>query len=178
MCIRLSNNTLAAILAAIAVLSASAGEKIEKSPLYKDASQPIAVRVNDLLGRMTLDEKIGQTNQRSVAVGMHDLGGWVPQFEQGHIGSIMNVSSPQVADSIQRIMLNKSRLGIPVLIARDVIHGYKTIFPIPLGQAATFNPDIARKGARVAATEASSDGIRWTFAPMLDIARDARWGPI
>ncbi len=178
MCIRLSNNTLAAILAAIAVLSSSAGEKIEKSPLYKDASQPIAVRVNDLLGRMTLDEKIGQTNQRSVAVGMHDLGGWVPQFEQGHIGSIMNVSSPQVADSIQRIMLNKSRLGIPVLIARDVIHGYKTIFPIPLGQAATFNPDIARKGARVAATEASSDGIRWTFAPMLDIARDARWGRI
>ena len=68
MCIRLSNNTLAAILAAIAVLSSSAGEKIEKSPLYKDASQPIAVRVNDLLGRMTLDEKIGQTNQRSVAV--------------------------------------------------------------------------------------------------------------
>ncbi|MCM1021787.1 MAG: beta-glucosidase BglX [Muribaculum sp.] len=147
-------------------------------PVYKDSSKPIEVRVADLLGRMTIDEKIGQTNQRSVAVGMQDLGGWIPQLKQGQIGSIMNVSSPQVADSIQRIMMNESRLGIPVLIARDVIHGYKTIFPIPLGQAATFNPEVARRGARIAATEASADGIRWTFAPMLDIARDARWGRI
>ena len=155
----------------LAPLSADA-----KEPLYKDSSQPIEARVSDLLGRMTLDEKIGQTNQRSVANGMQNLGDWIPQFKQGQIGSIMNVSSAEVADSLQRLMMNDTRLGIPLIIARDVIHGYKTIFPIPLGQAASFNPDVARQGARVAATEASSDGIRWTFAPMLDIARDARWG--
>lgn len=149
-----------------------------KDPLYKDASLPIETRVADLLGRMTLDEKIGQTNQRSVANAMHDLGGWIPQFKHGQIGSIMNVASADVADSLQRLMLNDTRLGIPLIIARDVIHGYKTIFPIPLGLAASFNPDLAKQGARIAAIEASSDGIRWTFAPMLDIARDARWGRI
>ncbi|MDE7470368.1 MAG: glycoside hydrolase family 3 C-terminal domain-containing protein [Paramuribaculum sp.] len=157
----------------LAPLSADA-----KAPLYKDSSQPIEARVSDLLGRMTLDEKIGQTNQRSVATGMQDLGDWIPLFKQGLIGSIMNVSSPEVADSLQSLMLNDTRLGIPLIIARDVIHGYKTIFPIPLGQAATFNPGLANKCARVAAIEASADGIRWTFAPMLDIARDARWGRI
>lgn len=157
----------------LAPLSANA-----KAPLYKDSSQPIEARVSDLLGRMTLDEKIGQTNQRSVATGMQDLGDWIPLFKQGLIGSIMNVSSPEVADSLQSLMLNDTRLGIPLIIARDVIHGYKTIFPIPLGQAATFNPGLANKCARVAAIEASADGIRWTFAPMLDIARDARWGRI
>lgn len=163
-------------MAAAGVIAFSSFATEAKVPVYKDSTQPVEARVADLLGRMTLDEKIGQTNQRSVAVGMQDLGGWIPQFEQGQIGSIMNVSSPEVADSLQRLMLYHTRLGIPLIMARDVIHGYKTIFPIPLGQAASFNPEVARKGARVAATEASADGIRWTFAPMLDIARDARWG--
>lgn len=170
---RAAASAVVAISFLLAPLSADANV-----PLYKDSSQPIEARVADLLGRMTLDEKIGQTNQRSVAAGMQDLGGWIPQFKQGQIGSIMNVSSAEVADSLQRLMLNDTRLGIPLIIARDVIHGYKTIFPIPLGQAASFNPDLARKGARIAAIEASADGIRWTFAPMLDIARDARWGRI
>ena len=169
--IRAASSMVIAVSYMLAPLSADA-----KEPLYKDSSQPIEARVSDLLGRMTLDEKIGQTNQRSVANGMQNLGDWIPQFKQGQIGSIMNVSSAEVADSLQRLMMNDTRLGIPLIIARDVIHGYKTIFPIPLGQAASFNPDVARQGARVAATEASSDGIRWTFAPMLDIARDARWG--
>lgn len=171
------NRAAGCVLAAVSIMSAATGLWAAK-PLYKDAGQPVEARVADLLQRMTLDEKIGQTNQRSVAVGMQDLDGWIPQLRQGQIGSIMNVSSPEVADSLQRLMLNDTRLGIPLLIARDVIHGYKTIFPIPLGQAATFNPEVARRGARVAATEASADGIRWTFAPMLDIARDARWGRI
>lgn len=179
MCISAFNfsKTVGGLLTAVSVFAAAANGSAAV-PVYKDATRPVNERVADLLGRMTLDEKIGQTNQRSVAVGMQDLGGWIPQFKAGQIGSIMNVSSPQVADSLQRLMLTQTRLGIPLLIARDVIHGYKTIFPIPLGQAASFNPDIARKGARVAATEASADGIRWTFAPMLDIARDARWGRI
>lgn len=89
---------------------------------------------------------------------------------------MLNVTNPDMVNQIQEIAMKKSRLGIPVLMSRDVIHGYKTIFPIPLGQAATFNPLIVEEGARVAAVEASADGIRWTFAPMIDVSRDARWG--
>lgn len=174
----LNLSSVAAGIAAAVSLALSPLTASSETPVYKDPTQPVAARVSDLLSRMTLDEKIGQTNQRSVAVGMQDLGTWIPMLSEGQIGSIMNVSSPEVADSLQRLMLHNTRLGIPLLFARDVIHGYKTIFPIPLGQAASFNPDVARIGARVAATEASSDGIRWTFAPMLDIARDARWGRI
>ena len=89
---------------------------------------------------------------------------------------MLNVTDPELVNRLQRIAVEKSRLGIPVLMSRDVIHGYRTIFPIPLGQAATFNPQLVEDGARVAAIEASSDGIRWTFAPMIDVSRDARWG--
>lgn len=92
------------------------------------------------------------------------------------MGSLLNLTDPELVNRVQEIAVKKSRLGIPVLMSRDVIHGYKTIFPIPLGQAATFNPEIVEAGARVAAIEASSDGIRWTFAPMIDVSRDARWG--
>src|SRR5690606_5889540 len=81
-------------------------------------------------------------------------------------------------EEIQRIAVNESPNGIPILFGRDVIHGFKTIFPIPLGLSATWNPETVEKGARIAAIEASTNGIRWTFAPMIDIARDARWGRI
>lgn len=147
-------------------------------PLYKNPAAPVEKRVDDLLSRMTLDEKIGQLNQRSFWDTPDGHALFYGMLRAGQIGSFMNVLRPAVADSIQRIALTESRLGIPVLFARDVIHGYKTIFPIPLGQAATFSPEVAAEGARVAAVEASSDGIRWTFAPMIDIARDARWGRI
>lgn len=86
--------------------------------------------------------------------------------------------NPEEVNKIQKIAVKESRLGIPLIVSRDVIHGYKTIFPIPLGQAATFNPEVVKEGARVAAIEASADGIRWTFAPMIDVARDPRWGRI
>lgn len=149
-----------------------------KTPVYKDAKAPVDKRVEDLLRRMTLEEKIGQLNQRSFwdTPDGHTL--FFGMIRDGKIGSFMNVTNPVMADSIQRIALTHTRLGIPVLLARDVIHGYKTIFPIPLGQAATFSTEVARDGARVAAREASTDGIRWTFAPMIDIARDPRWGRI
>lgn len=149
-----------------------------KTPLYKKADAPVDARVEDLLGRMTLDEKIGQLNQRAYWHNDEGRKLFDPMIEAGGLGSLMNVNDPASADRLQRIAVEKSRLGIPLLIARDVIHGYKTIFPIPLGQAATFSPEIAREGARIAAVEASSDGVRWTFAPMIDIARDARWGRI
>lgn len=132
----------------------------------------IEKQVEELLGKMTLPEKIGQMNQLSPFGSMDEI---AEQVRQGEIGSLLNVTDPEKVNEIQKVAVEEYRLGIPLLISRDVIHGYKTIFPIPLGQAATFNPQIVEDGARVAAIEASADGIRWTFAPMIDISRDPRW---
>jgi beta-glucosidase len=132
-------------------------------------------RVEGLLSKMTLEEKIGQMNQISSYGNLEEMSRLI---KKGEVGSILNEIDPVRVNALQRLAMEESRLGIPLLIARDVIHGFKTIFPIPLGQAASFNPQIAEDGARVAAIEASSVGIRWTFAPMIDISRDARWGRI
>lgn len=132
-------------------------------------------KVEALLSKMTLEEKIGQMNQISSYGNIEDMSGLI---KKGEVGSILNEMDPVRINALQRVAIEESRLGIPLLIARDVIHGFKTIFPIPLGQAASFNPQVAKDGARVAAIEASSVGIRWTFAPMIDIARDPRWGRI
>lgn len=132
-------------------------------------------KINALISKMTLEEKIGQMYQ---AVGNKKLDQLLPMVEKGEVGSFINVEDNQLVNQIQRTAMEKSRLGIPLIIGRDVIHGYNTIFPIPLGQAASFNPEIAKRGARVAAIESSYNGIRWTFAPMIDISRDPRWGRI
>lgn len=134
----------------------------------------LEAKVETLLSKMTLAEKLGQLNQIS-PWDYNDLAGRVAA---GQVGSILNFNDPALVDKIQKVAVEESRLGIPLLVSRDVIHGYKTIFPIPLGQAATFDPAIVEKGARVAAVESSADGIRWTFAPMIDISRDGRWGRI
>lgn len=131
--------------------------------------------VNVLLSQMTLKEKVGQLNQLSGRGLAPDM---VTMVEEGAVGSILNEVDPATVNALQRLAVENSRLGIPLIIARDVIHGFKTIFPIPLGQAATWNADMVRNGARIAADEASSVGVRWTFSPMVDIARDARWGRI
>jgi beta-glucosidase len=133
--------------------------------------------VHALLRRMTLEEKIGQMSQVQAA------GGHIPDelrsaVAAGRIGSILNEVDVGVVNELQRIAVEDSRLGIPLMMGRDVIHGFKTILPIPLGQAATFNPELVQKGARMAALEAASTGVNWTFAPMIDISRDARWGRI
>ena len=135
----------------------------------------IEKKVEDLLSKMTLEEKIGQMNQISSSGNLEEMSRLI---KKGVVGSILNEIDPVRVNALQRLAVEESRLGIPLLIARDVIHGFKTIFPIPLGQAASFNPQIVEDGARVAAKEASSVGIRWTFAPMIDISRDARWGRI
>lgn len=135
----------------------------------------IEQKVDALLSQMTLEEKLGQMNQISSYGNIDDM---ISLIKKGEIGSILNEVDPARINALQRVAVQESRLGIPLLIARDVIHGYKTIFPIPLGQAASFDPQVAEDGARVAAIEASSVGIRWTFAPMIDIARDPRWGRI
>ena len=129
-------------------------------------------KVDELLSKMTLHEKVGQMNQLSG-------GAWlVDQAAKGEVGSILNCVDPAEINAVQKAAVEESRLGIPILVSRDVIHGFRTIFPIPLGQAATFDPAIVEKGARIAAVEATASGVRWTFSPMLDIARDPRWGRV
>lgn len=139
------------------------------------SDEAIDKKVEALLSKMTLEEKLGQMNQISSYGNIEDMSRLI---KKGEIGSILNEVDPVRINALQHVAMEESRLRIPLLIARDVVHGFKTIFPIPLGQAATFDPKIAEDGARVAAIEASAVGIRWTFAPMVDIARDPRWGRI
>ena len=133
----------------------------------------IESRVEALLKQMTLAEKIGQMNQISAG---GDVSNYADVLRKGQVGSILNEVDPVKINELQRIAVEESRLGIPLLVSRDVIHGFHTIFPIPLGLAATFDPALVEEGARVAAVEATAQGVRWTFSPMLDIARDPRWG--
>ena len=158
------------ILAAlIALVAACTGQK----PSTVGSSAAVEQRIDKLLARMTLAEKIGQMNQVSVG---GEISNYADALRKGQIGSILNEVDPVKLNEYQRICVEESRLGIPLLVGRDVIHGFHTIFPIPLGLAATFDPALVEEGARVAALEATAQGVRWTFSPMLDIARDPRWG--
>ena len=145
--------------------------------LAQPSSSDVESRVEALLARMSLDEKIGQMSQStSMAAPMSES--IKAEIRAGRWGSFLNAGSPADRAEAQRIATKESRLGIPLLFGRDVIHGYKTIFPIPLGQAATWDPELVEQAARQAAKEAASEGIRWAFAPMVDIARDPRWGRV
>jgi len=134
-------------------------------------------RIAELLGEMTLAEKIGQMSQVNAGDG-HSVRELADDLRAGRIGSILNEVDADAVNELQHIAVEESRLGIPMLIGRDVIHGFHTVMPIPLAQAATWNPDIVRAGARAASTEAAASGVNWTFAPMIDITRDPRWGRI
>ncbi len=137
----------------------------------------IAERVEELLGQMTVEEKVGQLTQVNVGQGgpPNELREAV---KVGKVGAVLDVVDVATVNELQRIAVRDSRLGIPLLVGRDVIHGFKTVLPIPLGQAAAWNPELVRQGARMGALEAAAVGINWTFAPMIDIARDPRWGRI
>lgn len=141
---------------------------------------PIESKIDSLLSKMTLVEKIGQTAQRGTSSRVKGAlsEALKAAVREGRIGSMINVMNKEYVDELQRIAVEESPNGIPLIFARDVIHGFQTIFPIPLGQAATWNPELVKEGARISALEASTYGVRWTFAPMLDIARDPRWGRI
>tara|TARA_B110000483_G_scaffold238557_1_gene315407 strand:- start:21106 stop:23328 length:2223 start_codon:yes stop_codon:yes gene_type:complete len=133
--------------------------------------------VNELMSQMGLDEKIGQMSQLCGGDGR------VPDhlaaaIRAGQVGSVLNEVDLDTVNELQRIAVEESRLGIPLLNGRDVIHGFKTILPIPLGQAASWDPVIVSEGARISAVEAAASGVNWTFAPMIDITRDPRWGRI
>ena len=130
--------------------------------------------IDNLLSQMTLEEKIGQMNQLSFDQPLDSI---KAKIRAGEIGSMLNID-PKLIDEIQKTAVEESRLGIPLIIGRDIIHGYKTVLPIPLGMAASFDPQLVEAGTHMAATEAREEGITWTFAPMLDISRDARWGRI
>ena len=160
------------LLAALLTLTAACTEQ-KPSTLGTDAGTER--RIDELLSRMTLAEKIGQMNQVSAG---GDISNYAEALRNGQVGSILNEVDPARINEFQRICVEESRLGIPLLVGRDVIHGFHTVFPIPLGLAATFDPALVEEGARVAAVEATAQGIRWTFSPMLDIARDPRWGRI
>lgn len=147
------------------------------SPSTAAAARSIEQRVKDLLGRMTLVEKIGQMNQLN-ADGPAVVDQLRHPIQAGHVGSVLNEVDVVIVNELQRIAVEESRLGIPLLVGRDVIHGFSTVMPIPLGQAATWDPRIVRAGARVAAVEAAARGVNWTFAPMMDLTRDPRWGRI
>ena len=136
----------------------------------------IEARVGKLLSKMTLEEKIGQLCQMNFEGRITD--DLAKRIRNGEVGSFLNAGNLDAKNALQRIAVRESRLGIPLIYGRDVIHGYRTVFPIPIGQSCSWNPDLIEKASRVAATEAASDGIHWTFAPMVDIARDPRWGRI
>ena len=138
-------------------------------------------RVDSVLKLMTLEEKIGQMTQFSAnwsITGPVMSDDFKPYLEKGLIGSIFNATSVEGIRRMQQIAVDSTRLGIPILFGQDVIHGYKTIFPIPLAEACSWDLEMMRRTAEIAAIEAASDGINWTFAPMVDIGRDARWGRV
>ena len=139
------------------------------------------VLVDSLLSIMTVEEKLGQLTQytgRWSVTGPTVPQGGEEEMRAGRIGSFLNIVGADATRTVQRIAVEESRLGIPVIFGHDVIHGFRTIFPVPLAEAASFNPQLIEHAARIAAREASSSGVHWTFAPMVDIARDARWGRI
>ncbi len=141
------------------------------------AADPTEARVEALLKRMTLDEKLGQMSQSTeLRAPLSEKN--KTEIRQGRWGSFLNAAGPAERVEAQRIALKESRLGIPLIFGRDVIHGYRTVFPIPLGQAASWDPELIRQAARVAGREAARSGVHWTFAPMLDITRDPRWGRV
>lgn len=145
----------------------------ENKPIYKDPKRPVEERVLDLLDRMTLEEKIGQMNQYSAPLTSE----YAELTKKGRVGSFLNLVGEE-KNRAQRFAVEYTRLGIPLIFGLDVVHGYVTIFPIPLGMASSWDPELVKKVVSIAAKEAASDGIDWTFAPMIDIARDSRWGRI
>jgi beta-glucosidase len=151
----------------------------KKNP-YEDSALPAARRAKDLLGRMTLEGKIGQLWQVSLADDSDKK--LAKELKAGEVGSFLGgselIESPVMWNKLQRIAVEQSRLGVPLIFGHDVIHGFRTVFPIPLAQAAAWEPELFERTQTIAAREAAAAGIHWTFAPMVDLARDPRWGRI
>lgn len=153
----------------------------QKNKKEKTAIAPKEIFVTELLAKMTLDEKIGQLNlptSGDITTGQANSSNIAKKIEEGQVGGLFNIKSVQKIKEVQKIAVEKSRLKIPLLFGMDVIHGYETTFPIPLGLSCTWDMTLIKRSAQIAAQEASADGINWTFSPMVDISRDPRWGRI
>jgi len=179
-CLFLTISFLFLIFAKSSVAQTRPTPRPEGSPGSSALSSPLLeARVSELLRKMTLEEKIGQLVQYSggqptgPGTGRTD---YEDMIAKGQIGALFNIVTAKRTNAYQRIAVEESRLHIPLLFGLDVIHGLRTVFPIPLGLASTWDPALVERTARVAGREASAAGIRWTFSPMVDIARDARWG--
>ncbi|MCA9260670.1 MAG: beta-glucosidase BglX, partial [Planctomycetales bacterium] len=176
---------LASFLIALAIAAPACAQTVAERP-WLDANATSQDRAEALLAHMTLAEKIGQLWQTNglggEATGDADnlvAGSALYQLiRESQLGSILNETNLETINALQRVAVEESRLGIPLVFGRDVIHGHRTVFPIPLGQAASWHPELVEQACAVAAREARSRGIHWTFAPMVDIARDPRWGRI
>ena len=176
----IKRKTLTLISTALILTSMNAQNKA-----YLDKSKPIEERVNLLLKEMTLEEKVGQMNQLN---GFWDVTGPAPkggtaelkyeQLRKGMVGSMLTVRGVKEVKAIQKIVVEQTRLGIPLIIGFDVIHGYKTLSPIPLAEAASWDMGAIKKSTQVAALEASASGINWAFAPNVDITHEPRWGRV
>src|SRR5689334_8600728 len=148
------------------------------APVRSQRPRNVEQQINALLAKMTLAKKLGELQQLDGEGPGNFRPEHVDLVRKGLLGSTLNVRGAQRTNQLQRIAVNESRLKIPVLFGFDVIHGYRTIFPISLGEAASWDPKAVERAASVAAAESAASGVRWTFAPMVDVARDARWGRI
>ena len=159
----------------------SLSSKDKKSiPLYKDAKAPIEKRIDDLISRMTLEEKVLQLNQYTLGRNnnVNNVGEEVKKVPS-EIGSLIYFDiNPELRNSMQKKAMEESRLGIPIIFGYDAIHGFRTIYPISLGQACSWNPGLVEQACAVSAQEARMSGVDWTFSPMIDVARDPRWGRV
>ncbi|HEY4149213.1 MAG TPA: beta-glucosidase BglX [Chitinophagaceae bacterium] len=175
---------LAFLLAMLALTGSLCAQKPPPTAIYKDPKAAIAARVKDLLQRMTVEEKAGQLNQLNggafTGPAANDAGQQAKMqlTRDGKVGSFLNVIGAVETRAIQEVAIKESRLGIPILFGYDVIHGYKTIFPIPLAEACSWDLAGIQQNSSVAAREAASAGIHWAFAPMCDISNDPRWGRV
>jgi beta-glucosidase len=168
------------LLSGIACLLSAFGVQAQDSTAV-DSTGNQEQFIRRLMSEMTLEEKLGQLSLRTsgdAVTGESQGANQESRVRQGHVGGLYNLIGVDKIKKMQRIAVEESRLKIPLLFGLDVIHGYKTIFPVPLGLASTWNPGLVEQSARIAAIEASADGLNWTFSPMVDIARDPRWGRI
>lgn len=165
------------VIIIIAIIGLSA---IKLTTVEKDqAATSFEAKADSIIGLMTLEEKIGQLNlpgAGDISTGLASNTGIVPKIKAGKVGGLFNISGIEKIRAAQKIAMEESRLKIPLIFGMDVIHGYKTVFPIPLGLSCTWDMELIRQSTRIAAQEATADGIAWTFSPMVDISRDPRWG--
>lgn len=172
----MKNAVTALLLLCAATVSAQHGG----SPIYKNPKAPIEKRVKDLVSRMTLEEKVYQLNQYGLGSNNNvNNVGEVVKNVPSEIGSLIYTNdNAALRNGMQKKAVEESRLGIPILFGFDVIHGFRTIYPISLAQACSWNPELAKRACEVAAGEAYQSGVNWTFSPMIDVARDPRWGRV